>query len=445
MIDLLRRVAASTWKEALILVRDRGGLVVLFAMPLLLVLVATVVQDKAMHMLAAPEIRVLLVDRDGGDAGKALESGLASAGVFTVSRDLDGAPATEEAARAAVAKGKWQALLVLQPDTSERTRARASMLVGRLFDASADRPPSFLDLPSPPRPVLHVDPVLTEAYRQLIRNVVGGVLQGFEMRMMMESAAREMGRRAAERVGGPMPEAVKHALESIPASAIASSPLGNLEERVATDQPWLEMPTAVQQNVPAWTIFGMFLIVIPLAGSLIRERRDGTQLRLRVVPGGAWVSLAGKALLFLTVCAAQFALMFAVGMFLLPLLGVAAFDPGTHLPAAVVVGLATAAAAIGFGLAVGAIAGTPEQAAVFGATTAVILGAIGGVMLPLFTMPEPMQRLAEWSPLGWSQRAFLELFLRNATLADVAPRVLRLLAFAGAGMAVALTWSRRRG
>ena len=43
--------------------------------------------------------------------------------------------------------------------------------------------------------------------------------------------------------------------------------------------------TAVQQSVPAWLIFGMFFVVIPIAGVLIQERNDGTLARTAATRG----------------------------------------------------------------------------------------------------------------------------------------------------------------
>ncbi|MBP7124816.1 ABC transporter permease [Myxococcota bacterium] len=445
MTDFLRQVLAVCGKEARLLARDRAGMLVLFVMPLLLALVATVVQDRAMQLLAAPQLDLLLLDEDGGEAGRTLEEGLRSAGIFTVSRTLDGVPVTEEAGRRAVALGRYQAMLRLPAGVTERTRSRAERLAARLMSpALRTAPPSLDDLPRPPRPVLRVDPVLPDAYRKLLRNVVGGVLQGYETRLLVEATAREIARQAAAAIGPPLPEPVRQAMETIPAAALAMSPLADPEERVATDQPWLTMPSAAQQNIPAWTIFAMYLIVIPLAGSMIRERRDQTSLRIRMAPRGTSASLLGKALIYLGVCGTQFGVIFAAGALVLPLAGIAGFSPGDQWPEALAVGFATALSAVAFGLLVGARAGSPEQAALFGATTVVILAAIGGVMLPLFVMPEPLKALAAWSPLGWSQRAFLDLFLRRVEFGAVMPWIGRLLAFSAAGTGLALTWSRRR-
>jgi ABC-2 type transport system permease protein len=63
-----------------------------------------------------------------------------------------------------------------------------------------------------------------------------------------------------------------------------TAPVLKLTEEVAFNSPLLKRPTAAQQNVPAWALFGMFFIVVPLSGSLIRERQTGSLLRLMTMP-----------------------------------------------------------------------------------------------------------------------------------------------------------------
>ncbi len=444
MTRFLRQIAASVVKEARTLARDRGGLLVLFGMPTALVLVVTVVQERAMRFVAAPNADLIIVDQDGGDLGPTLRAGLESAGVFTVTSLLDGIPATEESAREAVSHGRFQGVLVLRDGTSAAARENAQHLAERLLSDPAAGPPTAMQAGPASRLSVWLDPVLTAPYVKLIRNVSAGVLQGAEIRLLVEAFTFEMARRASQRLGAALPDAVTRGLAAAPMAAGPGTLLA-LDAAPSSDKAWTDIPDSVQQNVPACTIFSMFLIVIPLAGALIRERRDGTQARLHIIPGAPSAALLGKALLYLIVCAAQFVLMIAIGAFVLPLLGTPAFSPGAQLPAAIVVGLATAAAAMGFGLAVGAIAGTPEQASIFGSTTIVILGAIGGVMMPRFSMPQAMREMAVISPLGWAQEAFLTLFLRGGDLASVAGDVMRLLAFAAAGMLTALTFQRRQG
>jgi len=53
-----------------------------------------------------------------------------------------------------------------------------------------------------------------------------------------------------------------------------SQALIELDEELAQPEKYATLPTSVQQNVPAWTLFGMFFIVIPLAGTRYPPSRN---------------------------------------------------------------------------------------------------------------------------------------------------------------------------
>ncbi|MCF6185558.1 MAG: ABC transporter permease, partial [Bacteroidales bacterium] len=80
-------------------------------------------------------------------------------------------------------------------------------------------------------------------------------------------------------------------------------------------------------------------------------------------------------------------------------------------------------AAIGVGILLGTLANTPEQSAPFGATTVVILAAIGGVWIPVFAMPQVMQVVAKLSPMNWGLNGFYDVIIRNGELADIIPEI----------------------
>ena len=103
--------------------------------------------------------------------------------------------------------------------------------------------------------------------------------------------------------------------------------------------------------------------------------------------------IMGKIIIFVMVCMSQFAFMFLIGMYFLPLLGLPALElVASHLPAALVA-LASALAATGFGILFGTVFRTQDQAANFGAVTVVIAAAVGGIMVPVFVMPDLLQTL----------------------------------------------------
>ena len=55
----------SIKKEVLLLIRDIGALIILFAMPLLLVVTVTLLQDGAFKTISEQQTKVLIVDNDG--------------------------------------------------------------------------------------------------------------------------------------------------------------------------------------------------------------------------------------------------------------------------------------------------------------------------------------------------------------------------------------------
>jgi ABC-2 type transport system permease protein len=185
----------------------------------------------------------------------------------------------------------------------------------------------------------------------------------------------------------------------------------------------------VQHNVPAWTLFAMFFICIPLAGNIIKERDDGSAFRLLTMPGSYMTVILGKMLTYVIVSVIQFALMLCVGIYILPMLGLPQLNIGENLSALFVVAFSAGLAATGFGLLVGTVATSHDQASLFGAVFVIILAAIGGIWVPTFVMPDVMKKISVISPLNWGLEAFYGIFLRNFGIKEVLPEVARLLLF----------------
>jgi ABC-2 type transport system permease protein len=65
------------------------------------------------------------------------------------------------------------------------------------------------------------------------------------------------------------------------------------------------IPNATQHNVPAWTIFAMFFIVMSLGGSVVREKVSGSFIRLKTMPTNYLVGLLSKQITYLGVTMIQ--------------------------------------------------------------------------------------------------------------------------------------------
>ena len=196
--------------------------------------------------------------------------------------------------------------------------------------------------------------------------------------------------------------------------------------------------TAVQQSVPAWLIFGMFFVVIPVAGVLIQERNDGTLARLATFGVSPGVVLGGKLAAFMALNWVQLALMVAVGRWLVPLLGGDTLHLDIPLAWFCLMVVATSAAAVGLALAIAAYARSFDHAAALGGGLNVILGAIAGVMVPRVLMPPNLQVVSEWSPMGWALDGMQAVFLGHPEPSMIVLRASLLIGFAL--FCIALSW-----
>ncbi len=203
-------------------------------------------------------------------------------------------------------------------------------------------------------------------------------------------------------------------------------------------------PSSVQQNVPAWLIFGMFFVVMPISSLFIVERREGTLARLVSQKVPFSLLLLGRIGPYCVVNLAQAALMLLAGVTLVPWLGGETLALPARVDLLAAVALSTSLAAIDWGLLVAVCARTMEQATVIGGVGNILAAAIGGIMVPRFVMAESMQTLASASPMAWALDGFHAVMLRQGGAADIAAPCLKLLALAAALLGAALWVHHRR-
>jgi ABC-2 type transport system permease protein len=198
-------------------------------------------------------------------------------------------------------------------------------------------------------------------------------------------------------------------------------PTGDLIETryVSKSKLKFRVPTAVQQSVPAWLVFSMFFVVIPISNTFIAERNYGTLLRLQSMNISTGLLLVGKLLPFFIVNLIQVVLMILVGIYVVPFLGGDALTMGDSYGGLLLITTAVSFCSISFALLVASVAKTTEHATTIGGVFNIILGALGGIMIPKFVMPDFMQTLSVLSPMSWGLDGFLDIFLRNGNILDV--------------------------
>ncbi len=406
----------SIYKEYKVLTRDRAGLAITFIMPTVLILIITLIQDTTFRSVNEASVPLLIVDRDHDSLSNVLEISLIKSKFFVITKKQ----LSDEETKKEIATGHFFIGIIIPENTSKKLREKSSARISKLLgsfsgDTSAVAEP--LDT-SKLKVQLYFDPITKKSFKTTISNSIERIISQIEMQSMVSSLNEKM----------------KESFPLATPSKLELTPIVSLTEEYASYNNSTIIPNSVQHNVPAWTLFAMFFICIPLAGNIIRERDDGSAFRLLTMPGSYMIVILGKMLTYVIVSLIQFALMLCVGVFILPLLGLQELNIGNNLPMLFLVAFSSGLAATGFGLLVGTIATSHDQASLFGAVFVIILAAIGGIWVPTFVMPEVMKKIAVISPLNWGLEAFYGIFLRNFGFKEIFPEVAKLLLFFGASL-----------
>lgn len=198
------------------------------------------------------------------------------------------------------------------------------------------------------------------------------------------------------------------------------------------------IPNSTQQSVPSWIVFGMFFVIIPMSTIFINERKQNTLMRLNSMNISILSMTISKIVPYFIINQIQVWIMIAVGMFVVPLFNTPALEINGSILALVVLSTSLSISAIGLSTLIAVSATSSEQATTIGGISNILLGAIGGVMVPKFIMPESMQKLADISPMSWGLDGFLDIFLRNGDIFMVAHESVLLLLFGSISLIISM-------
>lgn len=388
----LRAVIACVRKELLLLSRDLHALALLFIMPLAFVLIMSLAMRDEFAQRTGRNIAVLAIDQHPSSASRAFLAALEAHENVSVQVGSAGA------------------------DAQERLRAGEFAFV---IDLAAEYESALTQPTARPGDNIRVT-IAPDTTRQTEMAFLGA---------LRETLARER----VKALLGPLGVMV----------SADDDALAPRIEYLQGAQRTAQTPNAVQQSVPAWLVFGAFFVVIPLSNTLARERQHGTLRRLRTMPIGSGELLVGKLAPYFVVNQMQMLVMLAAGMWLAPAFGGEALELRGSTTALLFMSCALSMAALGYGLLIASATRTSEQAMLVGGAGNLILGALGGVMVPKFVMPPAMQAATNASPMGWALDGFLDVLLRDGSLRMVVGEGAALIAF-GAAALICASWIHAR-
>lgn len=419
----MHKLWASTYKEFLLLTRDIGGLAVLFLMPLLLVITITVIQDNTFKSIQAVKIPILLVDKDQGTVSQSINENLEASELFEVVENQN-----ENEVQQLVRKGEYKMAIVIPEHLSRDLNLKIEENVEGIlakFGMEEENIPLVKSNLEPKQVTLYFDPATQQAFKGSVRSSINQMISKIESQTIYKAFQEQLTDDDSEVI-----------FETDKFITFTEIDPGNEKKPVT--------PNSTQHNIPAWTLFAIFFIILPLGINMVNEKNQGTFVRLRTNPVSYATVLGGKTIVYLGVALVQFTLMLLVGIYLFPLLGLPRLEVAGRIPLLFIVAFFAGLAAVGLGLLLGTIAKTQEQSAPFAATFVVILAAVGGVWVPVFAMPKIMQNLSQLSPMNWGLNAFYDVFLRDVGLAEIVPEIGLLVFFFIVVTAIAIIYNKRK-
>jgi len=371
-------------------------------MPIVLVIVITDIQNSTFQLINKNKLPVLVCNRDTGTSGKQLVEAINKIGMFSISE----LPRGQDEKMIADSMKKTDALMavIIPVDFTRKVMAKSKTTAGKAltsFGLQADSAQKDLGDVSPL--TLYYNPVLQESLRLSVKGALQSALQLVESRQTLRTLYFDINEK-------PLPSKLegemlnnKAVINDLPVSVNGS----------------LKPPNAAQHNVPSWTIFAMFFVIMSLGGSIVREKTSGSFIRLKTLPTNYLVGMLSKQITYVGVTIIQAIVIFSIGIWLFPLINL----PGLNLPQDVfglfVVTVLSGWCAVSYAIMVGVFAETHQQSNGFGAISIVILAAIGGLMVPTFTMDTSLKAIANVSPMHWCLQAYYGLFLENGKLGNV--------------------------
>jgi ABC-2 type transport system permease protein len=368
-------------KEFLVMGRDVHSLMVLFIMPVAFILIMSLAMRDLFDTHGANQIKILVVNQDNSDPSIAFIKTLENLRTFSFHHMADSTGIDfirhkmfQEDYKFALVVEKGFSLIA---DSNESNTARRQM-------------------------ILLVKPSVNRQTYTILKNTFAASLAKARVAYLIKGQEEMLAYAGID-------------IEKV------MKPTGDLIETryVSKSKLKFKVPTSVQQSVPAWLVFSMFFVVIPISNTFIAERNYGTLLRLQSMNISAGLLLAGKLLPFFIVNLIQVVLMILVGIYVVPFLGGDALTMGDSYGGLLLITTAVSFCSISFALLVASVAKTTEHATTIGGVFNIILGALGGIMIPKFVMPDFMQTLSVLSPMSWGLDGFLDIFLRNGNILDV--------------------------
>jgi ABC-2 type transport system permease protein len=206
--------------------------------------VVTSIQNSTFQLVNKNKLPIIIHNSDTGQASKQLIAAIGKIGMFKVSQ-VSGRQ-TEQSMADAMHQQDAMLGVIIPADFSVKVTAKSKNIAGKAltsFGLQADTVRSVADVDPL---TIYYNPVLHESIRLSVQGAIRSALQLVQSRETLRSLYFSINEK-------PLPESLENEMLNNK-TAINEIPVSKDGTRIT--------PNATQHNVPAWTIFAMFFVIM---------------------------------------------------------------------------------------------------------------------------------------------------------------------------------------
>ena len=193
------------------------------------------------------------------------------------------------------------------------------------------------------------------------------------------------------------------------------------------------LPSHFEQTVPGFSVMFTFWLSIFVAASIYAEKNQYHTWRRTLVAPVSRVGIIGsRVLAYVVLGLTQFTILFLLGWALFGM------DLGGDLLALWIILTAMVLVTTGFGILVSSLIQDFATLNSVVNLAVIVLATLGGALVPVFLLPDWVQKLSPITPHYWAMDAIQRLLILGEGLTDVLTQLAVLLAFAAAFFTVGL-------
>ncbi|HLC82227.1 MAG TPA: ABC transporter permease, partial [Bacteroidia bacterium] len=135
------RLYSTIQKEILILLRDKGGLIIMFIMPMAMITLMALIQDAPFRDYQEMKIPLLLVNNDKGNLGSTIDSGLYDSKIFEITK----LSLNRDEVKQKVKSGEYNIAIIIPSDASDLLNSKVSHFVTKKLSEAGLSDSSTID------------------------------------------------------------------------------------------------------------------------------------------------------------------------------------------------------------------------------------------------------------------------------------------------------------